>query len=196
MDEWLIHLSGWIIQDGNYPDFTSGQRAEFAVEYWWADGPRDTTATKSQARLLDGAKYSVNARVICMQDEVAVVDIGLLVFHEEASPHRAEVGAVLEGQLALGVDPYFYFERLAKDPNLPDLVYTWEILRIEQDMTPWLQEGRLRVRDASMTRWVDIHATDARHEQAAVEYVLHCRLLGIPPKRESSSTTNWIARHR
>ena len=90
MDEWLIHLSGWIIQDWNYPDFSRGQKAEFAVEYnWWEDGPRDTTATKSEAHIMDGAKYRVNARVISSLQEVSVLDIGLLVFHEEASPNLA-----------------------------------------------------------------------------------------------------------
>jgi hypothetical protein len=196
MGDWLIHLSGWIIQDGNYPDFSRGQHAEFAVEYWWDDGPRVTTATKSEAYSLDVAKYSVNARVHTVPEDVSVLDIGLLVFHEEASPHPTEAGAVLEGQLGLGVDPFFYFERLAKDPRLPDLVYSWEILRIERDMTPWRQEGRVWVRDASMARWADVDVTDARHEQASVEYVLHCRRRDIPPKRESSSSTNWIARHR
>ena len=33
-DEWLIGLSAWIIQDGNYGDFSVGQRAEFALEFY------------------------------------------------------------------------------------------------------------------------------------------------------------------
>jgi hypothetical protein len=29
--EWLIGLDSWVIQDGNYPDFVTGQRADFAL---------------------------------------------------------------------------------------------------------------------------------------------------------------------
>lgn len=31
---WNIGLSAWIIQDRNYPDFSGGQTAEFAVEFF------------------------------------------------------------------------------------------------------------------------------------------------------------------
>ena len=30
---WSIGLAAWIIQDGNYADFTVGDRAEFALEF-------------------------------------------------------------------------------------------------------------------------------------------------------------------
>jgi hypothetical protein len=31
--EWRsLSLDSWIVQDGNYPDFESGQQAQFAVE--------------------------------------------------------------------------------------------------------------------------------------------------------------------
>jgi hypothetical protein len=31
---WAIHLDSWIIQDGNYDDFSGGQDAAFAVEFY------------------------------------------------------------------------------------------------------------------------------------------------------------------
>lgn len=34
---WLIGMSAWVIQDGNYADFSVGQRAEFAIEFYAAE---------------------------------------------------------------------------------------------------------------------------------------------------------------
>jgi hypothetical protein len=30
---WLVVLDSWIVQDGNYPDFVTGQRTDFALEF-------------------------------------------------------------------------------------------------------------------------------------------------------------------
>ena len=31
---WTLGLESWIIQDGNYGDFSTGQEVELAAEYW------------------------------------------------------------------------------------------------------------------------------------------------------------------
>ena len=33
MQTWPLSMAAGVIQDGNYPDFRKGQRAEFAVEF-------------------------------------------------------------------------------------------------------------------------------------------------------------------
>src|SRR5687767_2983513 len=30
---WLVGLDSWVVQDGNYPDFVTGQRTDFALEF-------------------------------------------------------------------------------------------------------------------------------------------------------------------
>ena len=36
-------------------------------------------------------------------------------------------GVAVSGELYLGVDPYFYFERLFRTPGMPPLIYEWQI---------------------------------------------------------------------
>jgi hypothetical protein len=43
---WLVGLDSWIVQDGNYPDFVTGQRTDFALEF----------ASRGGLKLLGGAQ--------------------------------------------------------------------------------------------------------------------------------------------
>jgi hypothetical protein len=42
VEQWSLSLDSWIVQDGNYPDFESGQHAEFAVEFDFPEPPELT----------------------------------------------------------------------------------------------------------------------------------------------------------
>ena len=50
---WMIGLDSWVIQDGNYPDFETGQRTDFALEF----------ASRGGLKRLDGA-HEVSVRRI------------------------------------------------------------------------------------------------------------------------------------
>jgi hypothetical protein len=41
--------------------------------------------------------------------------------------------------LGLGVDPFFYFERLSKISEIPPLIYSWKILSILIETTPFIE---------------------------------------------------------
>ncbi len=85
LSAWNIGLSAWIIQDGNYPDFAVGEIVEFAVEFYRRPG---TTVEVCQAevfaRHVTETAYGVAAQKVLATDDVTVLDIGILVYHEGA----------------------------------------------------------------------------------------------------------------
>jgi hypothetical protein len=79
MSTWTLGLNSWIIQDGNYDDFSTGQEVELAVEYWSEDGLRLSDGpTGRSCRPLKDAHYEVVADVVHSDDGLIVIDFGLL----------------------------------------------------------------------------------------------------------------------
>ena len=55
--EWVLGLSSWIIQDGNYGDITTGDRLDAAVEFGFQDAFALTEATSPSASHEAGSVY-------------------------------------------------------------------------------------------------------------------------------------------
>jgi hypothetical protein len=93
---------------------------------------------------------------------------------------------VIRGRAYLGIDPFFYFERLYKRDSMPALIYRWKVAGIDRQTAPFIPAGpRLQVRDASKLGWEAIEETDAWSDDGGhAEYVLKCELLHDAPKRE------------
>src|SRR5256885_14133137 len=89
--EWEIGLSSWIIQDGNYPDFTVGQHAEFALEFYSQTYRKSDLQAKS-AKGLGAAKYDIIGELIYLTSEVWVLDFGICAFQESKPPKGLSVG--------------------------------------------------------------------------------------------------------
>ncbi|MCB9653530.1 MAG: hypothetical protein H6729_05315 [Deltaproteobacteria bacterium] len=173
-------MSSWIIQDGNYGDFTVGQHAKFALEFWARDGLRPAPAGPLTAGHLGASRYQVRARVAFVGDGVWVVDAGSFLAYRDQPPKDARVGAFVEGDLYLGIDPFGYFECLSKVPGMPPLSYRWLIREIQLETTPWV-EGRLpngavsRERDDSKESFAPVSSTDAWHDDGGDgHYVMTC----------------------
>ena len=77
----------------------------------------------------------------------------------------ATVGRWVEGEIWIGIDPFFYKERLNQTPGMPDLFVDWSVTRIQLETTPWIEDvssGRkLRMRDTEHESWADRASTDA-----------------------------------
>src|SRR5947208_10554371 len=126
MNEWRVGISAWIIQDGNYGDFHCHQRADFALEFF----PRYHRLGSSpgcHANHLRGSKYKVNAQVVHASKGAWVIDFGIQAFQQARPPAHAREGEWLEAEIYLGIDPFFYFEDLAHNPQMPPLIYDWHI---------------------------------------------------------------------
>jgi hypothetical protein len=181
----MLGLSAWIIQDGNYGDVRRGDRLEAAVEFGFEDAPTLVEAGEPCARHVDGSMYDVVARVVLVEADVWAIDVGIDVFNEHKPPAGVAVGDLIAGRAYLGVDPFFYFERLGKRTSMPPLIYSWNVTGIVRQTAPFVQAGpRLLVRDASKLGWEAIEQTSAWSDDGgSAEYVLTCDLLPDVPKR-------------
>jgi hypothetical protein len=193
-------LDSWVLQDGNYPDFSIGQRAEFALELYARDGLRraqgDSVQKPGYRHVVD-SMYDITGVVVLANKHGAVLDFGLVAYSisriEVSGGGSIRAGDRVEGRVGLGVDPFFYFEELAQRREFPPLIYPWRIEQILRQSAPWVAarpgdypagseaaqaaaEGTLQVRDSTKHGWEPIEKTDAwRDDRGRASYLLQCR---------------------
>lgn len=183
---WLIGMSAWIIQDGNYADFSVGQRAEFALEFYAAEQLRLGNGPAAPVSLGD-ARYEISATVVTVREEGWVIDFGIQAYQESPPDLDIQVGTGVAGIVYVSIDPFFYFERLAQVPDMPPLVYTWDILDIRRILAS--EETEVGA-TGELLRFEHLASTDAWHDDDGVaEYVFDCQLIDVPPKHTSSTST-------
>jgi hypothetical protein len=175
MQQFKILVDSWIIQDGNYGNFRVGDHVECAIEF--AGGNlRPSQQRRFSVRHLEQNVYFVCAQVIYSSQEVWAIEFGLSTFEERRPPEFAASGSWVEGEIELGIDPFFYKERLCKLVGMPNLFNRWEIARIERDDTPWVTSGAGNVfsRDQQNMRWTGVQHTDAwNDDDGRSAYLLH-----------------------
>jgi hypothetical protein len=176
-DLLVVGLSSWIIMDGNYRNFSRGADAAFALEFYASTPLEQFEPESAQIPVLrhtGSALYEIQGQVAHLADDWWVIDAGILIYREERPPANGRQGGWLRGNIWIGIDPFFYFERLAHQPGAPALIYDWKIVRIEVQTAP-LIETRPRVMERDPTRlgWREIAATEAWHDEG--DYLLHCK---------------------
>jgi hypothetical protein len=179
-DRLIIGLSGWIIQDGNYGHFSRGNQAAFALEFYPPAGlaafePKGMAVPS--LTYVGNTRYEASGRVVLVADDWWVVDYGVLAFLDQRPPDNIKAGCWVRGEIELGIDPFFYFERLALRPDAPALIYDWEIVKIEA-------ASGLRKTDSDQLAWKELINT---HDDPLADYLLHCRRLDSSPRRDQSS---------
>jgi hypothetical protein len=179
MSEWVVGLSSWVIEDGNYADFHRGQIAEFALEFHPAGALVAGLPAPPSARHLDADRYRVRAQVSLPMPDVWLIDCGVIAYHERDEPAGVAGGATVSGVVALGVDPFPYFERLGRHRGMPPLIYSWEVLEIRVQEAAAVALAGSRQMDSS---WRAVERTDSRDGDLS-EFLLTCRLLDRPAKR-------------
>ena len=186
-----VYLSRWIISDGNYDDFLVGETRKFALEFWSLSSLTRSTERTTSLRRQRNYSYSISGKVAFATDEVWVLDCGVLAYSERTDKVQDgfAVGDFVQGELTFGVDPFFYFERLCRIPNIPALIYEWQIDSVEQDTTPYILSeicGRPGyVRDETRRSFNGVRGTDenvADPPDDCPEFVLHCTNLGSAPR--------------
>lgn len=188
-----VGVSSWIVQDGNYGDFAVGQQARFALEFYPPNGLRRAAEGPMSAEHLGASRYRIHGRVGFVGPGVWAIDTGLFVaFEERQPPDHAKVGGWVEGEVYLGIDPFFYFEYLHRIDGIPPLTYTWQVRAIMRETTPWVEakdpQGRLyRTRDGARESFVPVSETRAWDDDGGHgHYVLGCELL-LGPQRPSAT---------
>jgi hypothetical protein len=193
VDVWEISLSSWIIQDGNYPDFRRGQEAEFALHA--AAGELEVTAGPEKSiKQLEECRYEIAGQVIFVKQGLWVIDFGLEAFdefHKPDPPPEVQEGHFVTGGFFIEVDPFFYFERGAKIPGVPPLVYTWRVDQILMQTAPFIETApRMPERDPAAWGWTEIEQTNAwEDDDSHAEYLLRCQRLHVPPKHRSATAS-------
>ena len=181
MQNLTIGLSAWIIQDGNYRDFTVGDEAAFALEFYSESGLLQTAGKAVGLQWQGDSFYDGAGRVVHLDTDWWVLDFGVLAYSESRPPTGAEVGQMWSGGLSIGVDPFFYFEHLARRPSAPAIIYDWIVENIEAGAAI----DRKALSDAPISRR-PIRQTDAWTDGTGDnEYLLHCRRLTDGPTRRS-----------
>ena len=175
----LIGIDSWIIQDGNYGDFAVHDAVQFALEFSGKKLVPSSTCERS-AQLLHTSVYRIQAMVVFVHPTVWVIDFGVLAFWEKEPPSFAKIGDWVEGDIFVGIDPFFYKECLRKLPGIPNLHSTWKVEGVSRQDTPWLsavnQRGGIAMsRDAARERWTDVQHTKAwDDDDGRASYVLRC----------------------
>lgn len=176
-----VGLEAWIIQDGNYSEFEVGREYRFALEFY----PHDVVAApaaSSSSRLthIGNALYEAVGTIVFCIDSAWVIDFGVPAFQDAKPPNWAKPGTSVRGRFYLGVDPFFYFERLKNEKGIPNLFRQWFVRRIMLETTPWREEtdphGRkVFTRDFTRESFIDVSSTDAwNHDSGRGYYILEC----------------------
>jgi hypothetical protein len=190
----VVGVSSWIIQDGNYGDFSRGDRAAFAIEFYASTEFTAVNPGRRPTRSLihaGDAQYRTVGQVVHVAEDWWVIDAGTQLYREEKPPPTVQVGNWLEGEISVGVDPFFYFERLASLPDAPPLIYDWTVEKIEMQTAPFIEiRPRMMERDPERLGWKEIASTDAwKDDDGRAEYLIHCKRAEGPARRVLSRTT-------
>ncbi len=184
-----VGLSAWVVQDGNYGDFEVGQDAKFALEFAALSELEKIEDGEPRAELVTACAYRVRGRVVFVTAGVWVVDMGAFIaFQETKPPEYAQAGTCVEGRIYLGIDPFFYFERLCRVDGMPPLSYRWSVEDIQVESTPWVETkaglGRaVKSRDPHRQSFKRVPKTDAwNDDDGNAHYVLGCRLSASPER--------------
>jgi hypothetical protein len=177
-----VGLSSWIIADGNYRGFSVGDVRSFALEYYNEHEFRPATGAVSRRHLGD-ARYAVTgsrAHLGGLSQSLTptwcVIDIGLLAYRELLGfPVPPDS---FTGEIYLGLDPFFYFERLCSERDAPPLIYNWRIHRIEVETAPRILNEGMMIYDPDKRKRIDVQDT-----KRGEDFVLHCERLADPPQK-------------
>jgi hypothetical protein len=207
--DWWIGLDGWVLQDGNYTDFVTGDRRQFALEFGYRRDRRlqrlPSPGSSSLRYTGHGQTYEVTGQLVRAsaepQGDAFVLDFGLRAYAswmvlDDLEPPAA--GDWLSGEVHLSVDPFFYMDELAGLPGMPALIYTWTVVEIELDETPSLlvehghplyvgpDEGLRRVRDPERESWRTVDRTRMWDDDGS--YRLRCQLDEAEPTTSMRAT--------
>lgn len=159
-DTWWIGLATWVIQDGNYTDFVTGERRQFALELGYDRSRRLAPPTSDPVPRCRYSgrdiRYDVTGQLVRAATEpmsdAFVLDFGLrayaqwIVLDDLEPPHE---GDWLAGQIHLSVDHFAYMDDLAQRPGMPPLIHTWTIEEVQAETAPgsWRTVERTRAWD-------------------------------------------------
>ena len=131
------------------------------------------------------SRYEIVAEVTHLDDGWWVIDPGIGMFQEDKPPPAVRLGDWVRGTVYVGIDPFFYFERLSHLPGAPPLIYDWIVEKIDKDVSPLIEIAPRTIgRDPQRIAWRAVKKTGWQGAAPSNgEYVLHCKRIGGPSLR-------------
>lgn len=176
-----IGLSAWIIQDGNYPEFSVGDRAKFALEL---DPERLQPCADDEFRLdyQGSATYWIVGRTEFAHPEVRIVNFGFRGCSNSPATEELRAGDWIKGMVYVGVEPYSFFEQWQHLPGMPAITYDWLVRRIQLETTPWIEVSeRTFERDKRKVSFREVMSTNSwKDDGGNGHYILTCERIGSP----------------
>lgn len=168
-----IGLEAWIIQDGNYGEFSVGDVCSFALEFY-AKSYSLSDSGVAVCKHLKGSMYEITACVTYKKEEFTVIDFGHCAYSEQRID--AKVGDWISGHFYIGIDCFTYFENWEKKPDVPQIKRNWRINRIFLETTPRIEEkSNYFVRDESHFSEIEIAETNSwDDDDGNGSYTLEC----------------------
>lgn len=169
---WSFGLEQWIIADGSYSDFRVGQRAELALEFTPTAEVTPVPDAPVHATHRGADRYDVVGRVVHVDPEAWVLDIGVPAYVDSPAPPGVTPGRSVRTSLTLGVDPFMSVAWVHRLRRFPALVHTWDVRAISCTTA----RGTASVRTTDMAR-----------DGMSARYVLTCDLLPVAPQKTSAT---------
>jgi hypothetical protein len=209
-----IGLDPWILADGNYEDFQVGDERKFALEFSGENLlPADEDSVQGLQHLgssnysacgevtyssveMSKVVYSTDPNVKEVPQYVWVCDFGgVQAYCNHAPPDWARVGALVAGEIYLGIDHYYYFEFAHKRQGMPKITHEFAVRAIlleerlmvlTDDGQEWIQSGETEVSEVESTAPPsslrnESTPTDTSYKQR--HFVLTCEIVrsGVDP---------------
>jgi hypothetical protein len=156
----VLGLPGYIIGDGELDDLEIGSTFTYPLGLFFRGSPRVTCEPPTRVRLY-GSDYYVVGRIVAARGGVLVIDLGdLLVYVNNLQVPTREPGACLSGAGYLGLDIEHGIKPFEASEMAEAVKYSWRVLGIELDVTPWINpktywerdESRFETRPVASTR--------------------------------------------
>ena len=191
MTEIYVALECWIIQDGNYEDFTVNKNYQFALEFHsknLVQSDNDDMIFKRK----EESVYNINGKVLLFDENWLVIDVGIKLYwwHRNKTKFNFKTDDNISGDILISVDPFFYFESAYTCKNMPPLIYEWKIKQILMETAPFIEVinsygGIQLVRDETRSNRILINKTDAwNDDDGLADYLLLCELVNPEPQYE------------
>jgi len=135
MKNFNISLDHWVLLDENYADFLKNEIREFALNVRLKRVKKSDTNLRT-IKCTQSSDYLGNGLVVFKDDNILVIDFGILAYSDDRYIAGIEIGDYLSGVFELRVDSYDYFEVLFKIEGILPLIYTWKVKKIFYETSP------------------------------------------------------------
>ena len=206
---FTLHINSWVIEDGNYDEFSVGQVLEVPLEPWIQSARVEVVPGHRGIWDHGNGHHTVAGTVVAIaggslaESRAWTLDTGIFLCREEPPPYSFDsgtsaatwqVGDFVKAEVDLAFPQPYPCEGLCKLEGMPPTVYRWRVEAIDLDTTPRTARGGIDIRYPPSYRRIEYTSRETRRQLLPLTgrgygpgwvnagYLLHCRLLPVPPR--------------